>query len=62
MQKSRYAINIVAIMIDNIYRIYNKKKITRPLLIDIKGVFNYISRLKLAQWIRQLRIDNNLKS
>lgn len=30
------------------------------LLIDIKGIFNYIFRLKLTQQIRQFEIDNNL--
>ena len=28
--------------------------------MDIKRAFNYVSRLKLAQGMRQLEIDNNL--
>lgn len=28
--------------------------------MDVKGAFDYVSRIKLAQWMRQLGIDNDL--
>lgn len=28
--------------------------------MDVKGAFDYVSRLNVAEWIRQLGVDNNL--
>ncbi len=47
-------------MVDSIHKIWEEKKIVGMLLIDVKGPFDYISRLKLAQRIRQLGVDNDL--
>lgn len=59
-QKSRCAIDAAAIMVDNIHRIWAEKKIGASLLVDVKGAFDYVSRVKLAQRMRQLGIDNDL--
>lgn len=60
VQKSRCAIDVVAIMVNSIYKICEQKKIVETLLMDVKGTFDYVSRLKLTQQMRQLEIDNNL--
>lgn len=35
-------------MVDNVHKSWNQKKVLEELFIDIKGVFDYISRVKLA--------------
>ena len=59
-RKNRCAVDAIAIMVDSIYKVWDEKKIAGALLMDIKGAFDYVSRLKFAQRIRQLRIDNDL--
>lgn len=59
-RKSRCAIDAAAIMVNNVHKIWGEKKITASLLMDVKGAFNYVSRVKLARQMRQLRIDNDL--
>ena len=59
-QKSKCAINTVAIMVDSIHKIWDQKKMIRTLLMDIKRAFDYVSGLKPAQQMRQLGIDNDL--
>ncbi len=54
VEKSRSAIDVAAIMIDNIHKIWEEKKIAALLLMDVKEVFDYVSRVKLGQQIRQL--------
>lgn len=49
VQKSRCAIDVVAIMVNSIYKICEQKKIVETLLMDVKGTFDYVSRLKLTQ-------------
>ena len=61
-QKSRCAIDAAAIMIDNIHRIWAEMNVGASLLMDVKGAFNYVSRVKLAQQMRQLEIDDDLIS
>ncbi len=58
-RKSRCAIDAVAIMVDRIHKVWDEKKIAKTLLMDVKGAFDYVSRLKLAQRMRQLGIDND---
>ena len=47
-QKSRCAINAIAIMLDSIYKIWDHKNMVETLLMDVKGAFDYVSRLKLV--------------
>ena len=58
-RKTRCAINASAIMFDNIHKIWEEKKIQASLLMDIKRTFDYVSRVKLAQQMRQLGVDND---
>ena len=46
-------------MVDSIHKVWYEKKIAGTLLMDVKGAFDYVSRLKLAQRMRQLGIDND---
>lgn len=48
VQKSRCIIDAIAIIVNNIYKVWDKKKIAETLLINIKKTFDYISRLKLV--------------
>lgn len=48
-RKSRCAIDAAIIMVDNIHKIWEEKKIAVSLLMDVKGAFDYVSRVKLAQ-------------
>lgn len=36
-------------MVHKIYKVWNKKKIAKTLLMDVKRAFDHISRFKLAQ-------------
>lgn len=47
-RKNRYAIDIMAILTKKLHKSKEKKKVARVLFIDIKSVFHYISRVKLA--------------
>lgn len=58
--KSRCAIDVTTNMIDNAYKIWEKKNIRASLLMDVIETFDYISRVKLAQWMRWLEINNDL--
>lgn len=58
-RKNRCALDAVAIMVNSIHKAWEEKKITGTLLMDVKGAFDYVSRLKLAQRMRQLEIDND---
>ena len=49
VRKNRCAVDTVAIMVDSIHKIWDQKKMGGTLLIDVKGAFDYVSRLKLAQ-------------
>ncbi len=46
--KNRCAVDVVAIMVNSIYKIWEQKKIMGVLLIDVKGAFDYVSKLKMA--------------
>lgn len=48
-QKDKYVIDIIVIIMNNIYKAYQQKKIVRILVINIEEIFNNIFRLKLAQ-------------
>ena len=47
-------------MVKNVYRSWDQKKVAGVLFMDVKGAFDYISRVKLAQQMRELKIDNDL--
>ena len=59
-QKRRCAIDTSAIIVYNIHKIWEKKKIAASLLMDVKGAFDYIFQIKFTQQIRQLGEDNDL--
>lgn len=58
--KNRCIVDTIAIIVDGIHKIQEEKKIAKTLLIDIKSAFDYVSRLKLAQQMRQLGVNNDL--
>lgn len=60
VRKNRYTIDGAAIIVENMHRSWDQKKIVKVLFIYIKRAFDYISRGMLAQRIRDLKIDNNL--
>lgn len=47
--KNRYAINEAVIMVENMRRSWDQKKMVRVLFMDVKGAFDYVFRVKLAQ-------------
>ena len=47
-------------MINNIHRIWEEKKIAASFLIDVKEVFDNVSRVKLGQQMRQLGVNKDL--
>lgn len=59
-RKNRCAIDAAAIMVDSVHKIWNQKKIAGALFMDVKGAFDYVSRVKLAQRMKELGIDNDL--
>lgn len=46
--KNRCAIDIVAIIVEEIYKSWNQKKVARLLFIDVKNIFDYVFKIKLA--------------
>ncbi len=58
-QKNKSAIDVAAIIVDKIYKICEEKKIAASLLMNIEGAFDYVFRVKLAQRMRQLVVDND---
>lgn len=47
-RKSRCTIDVMAIMVDKVHKVWSEKKIVGTLLMDVKRTFDYVSRLKLA--------------
>lgn len=58
--KKKCAINATLIIVDNKYKIWNKKKVYIALLINVKAAFDYIFKLNLIYQIKESEIDNNL--
>lgn len=59
-RKNRCAIDVAAIMVENVHRSWDQKKVAGALFMNVKGAFDYVSKMKLAQWMRELKIDNDL--
>ena len=59
-RKHRSAIDAAALMIHKVQKIWEDKQIAGALLMDIKGAFDYVSRAKLVQRMKDLSIDNDL--
>lgn len=59
-RKNRCAIDATAIMIENVHESWDEGKVAGALFMDVKGAFDYVSRVKLAQRMRELKIDNDL--
>lgn len=53
-------IDMVAVMRDKIRKAWDKKKILRMLLIDMKRAFYHVSRLNLGQQIRKISINHKI--
>lgn len=47
-------------MVDSVHKIWEEKKIAGSLLMDVEAAFDHVSRLKRAQQMRQLGVDNEL--
>ncbi len=59
-RRRRSAINAAAIIVQQVHKIWENKKIAGALLMDVKGAFNHVSRAELAKKILELGIDDNL--
>lgn len=59
-QKNKCAIDVTVIMVENVHRSWDQKKVTGALFMVLKSAFDYVSNGKLAQQMRDLKIDNNL--
>ena len=59
-RKNRCAIDATAIMIENVHESWDEGKVAGALFMDVKGAFDYVSRVKLAQRMRELKLDNDL--
>ena len=59
-RKHRSAIDAAAVMIHKVHGIWKDKQIAGALLMDVKGAFDYVSRTKLVQRMRDLGIDDDL--
>ena len=60
VRKNRSVIDVAAIMVDKIHKIWEEKNIAASLLMNVKGAFDYVSQVKCAQRIKQLGVDNDL--
>ena len=59
-KKHQLAIDTAALMIHNVYKTWEDKQIAEALLIDVKGAFDYVSRAKLVQKMKELDINDYL--
>ena len=59
-RKYRSAIDAAALMIDKVHKVWEDRQIAGALLIDVKGAFDYVSRAKLVQRMKDLGIDDDL--
>lgn len=42
------------------HKSWNQKKVAEVLFMNVKVAFDYVSKVKLAQWIKELKINNSL--
>ena len=59
-RKHRSAIDAAALMIDKLHKVWEDRQIAGALLMDVKGAFDYVSRAKLVQRMKDLGIDDDL--
>lgn len=58
--KRRSAIDAAAILVQQVHKIWENKKIAGALLMDVKGAFDHVSRAELGKRMCQLGIDDDL--
>ena len=56
----RATYNAVAVLVYTVQENWSKKKLAGALFIDVKEVFNYISKIQLLKFMINLGIDTNL--
>ena len=59
-RRHRSAIDAAALMIHKVHKTWEDKQIAGALLMDVKGAFDYVSRAKLVQRMKELDIDDDL--
>ena len=59
-QKQQYAIDIIASLVHKVQKYWAKKKLAAALFMDVKGAFNYISRIKLVEKMTELGINRDI--
>lgn len=47
-------------MVKNVYKSWDQKKVVGALFMEVKDAFDYVFRVKLAQQMRDFKIDNDL--
>ena len=59
-QKEKSAIDAIFVLVHKIQELWEEKKLVGAIFIDIKGVFDYISKNQLLRHMIELGIDKNL--
>ena len=59
-RKERCAIDIVASLIHEVEQQWAKKKLAAALFVDVKGVFDHVSKTQLIARTLELEVDGNL--
>ena len=59
-QKQQCAIDIIASLVYKVQECWAEKKLVAALFMDIKGVFDHISRTKLVERMIELGIDGDI--
>lgn len=59
-QKNPYTIDVIASLVPKVESCWAEKKSVVTLFMNIKGAFNYISRIRLAKKMIELGINGDL--
>lgn len=59
-QKKISAIDTVAILVHTVQKKWDEKKLAATLFMDVKGAFDYVSKIQLLTRMLKLRIDGDL--
>ena len=58
-RKERYNIDIIALLVFKIEHQWAKKKFAKALFIDLKKIFNHVSKVKLIAQMVEIGVDGN---
>src|SRR5690606_653438 len=59
-RKQRSAVDAILALVSDVENNWNKKLVTSALFLDVKGAFDNVSRVRLLQTMRQMRIPTPL--